>query len=319
MRRAKKIIFILLAWCLAGTGIVFGIGAAATKGAPIEIWAIAGLLILAAALLTRAAFRKPMQQLAVVVQSTVLTAPQSATERTRPQTAYEGGGTIIADNINTRVLLRYRDSGEEDTERTVRVVRVRGDYAAGSYIPDSLFGFCELRQADRFFVFRHVQAAFDAETGEEIHDLERYLVGRGEQRVRNVEFSQPTPEEAAEDLRIKEWYKANGGLGTRHLLPPPLVWIEAHEAGRTGEFSLAIETVEQYGGRPFALAGLGKQIVKGGRRRGMRFTLPGFHTPEWEITSLRPDGTTEPVTDIVSWLSQQGRRGKGPPHKATSK
>jgi hypothetical protein len=238
----------------------------------------------------------------------------------RPVTrrAYEGGGSVLADNINTRVFIRYTGSSGEGTERTVLVARVRGTPVTGGYAPDTFNGFCELRQTDRFFMFSRVEAAFDPDTGEEIKDLERHLVNRGEKRVQEIEFNMLTPEEELEISRIEAWLQVNGNRGMRHFLPPIVVTLEARDpAGTIAKFLLAIETAEQYGGRPYVVGGAGKRIEKGARRRAMEFTLPGFHTPEWEIISLVPEGSTEVVTDVIDWVNRQGRTKKA--HRAAMK
>lgn len=291
-------------------------------------WVIAGLIILLVAYSVRRAFmRKSRGAVAVRAWPTIgatpaasapcsalpaeVTVAQSNRAPRSHRPSYEGGGTVIADNIQVRVLLRYQNGEGESTERVVSVARVRGRYSADGYIPEIFAGFCELRAADRFFMFGRVQAAFDSETGEEIQDLERYLVSRGNQRVGKVEFSMLTPEEASKVSRIEDWEKSHGRRRARSLFPPPLVTVEARgDAGLTTEFTLSVETVEQYGGRPFAITGTGKRIEKGARQRALRFTLQGFHTPEWEIASLRPDGATEAVSNVVDWLSEQGRRPK---------
>ena len=223
--------------------------------------------------------------------------------------AFEGGGTILVDNIKCRVSIRYVDSDGIQTERSVRVIRIRGSYVLGAYEPETFFGFCELRGEDRFFLFGRVQTAFDPETGEVISDIERYIAGRGEQKVSRIEFSKLTPEEAADEARIEEWLRTHGSRGTRRPLPPPPVVVEARDpSGAAGRFAFSIETIEQYGGHPYVLAGLGRKIEKGARRKAMEFTLNGFHSPGWEVVSLIPEGDVEPVPDIAAWLGLQGRK-----------
>lgn len=228
---------------------------------------------------------------------------------------WEGGGSVLADNIDTRVILRYRDGHEDETERTVNVLRVRGEYSRTGYVPMLMFGFCELRQADRSFMFERVETAFDAGTGEEISDLERYLVGHGEQRVQKIEFNMRTVEEETEFNCIERWLKTHGSRGIRHLLPAPLVIIEARGNGDTIiRFRLSVETIEQYGGEPFAIAGTGKNIEKGARPRALRFTLAGFHTPDHEVAALYPEDEKEPVLSIPLWLDRQGHKSKRGAH-----
>jgi hypothetical protein len=227
------------------------------------------------------------------------------------RSAYQGGGTILVDNIAAAVAIRYLNRDGVVTDRTVQVHRIRGNYAGGAYEPETFFGFCQLREADRFFSFHRVQSAADAQTGEVITDLERHLARLGDQKVAKIEFSKLTPEEEAEVARVEEWFRVHGNHGLRQPLPPPSVIVVATDpSGTIAEFSLFIEAIGQYGGRPYILEGRGRRLERGQRRKMMQFTLPDFHTPGWEITALTPDGEKEPVADIPAWLSQQGRRGK---------
>jgi hypothetical protein len=231
-----------------------------------------------------------------------------------PAHQYRETGTLLADNISARILIRYEDVSGALSERIVAVARVRGPYVAGAHRPETFGGFCELRQDERFFMMRRVKAAHEADTGEQINDLERYLVGRGETRVRKIAFTMPEPEEQARREAIEAWVTLHGRHGTRHLFPAPTVTLEAEDGpDKTATFEVSIETVEQFGGIPFAVVGMGRQIGKGGRAQPLGFTLKGFHTPQREIVSLTPSGASEPTPDLVEWLRQQGRRRKRNP------
>lgn len=83
-----------------------------------------------------------------------------------------------ARKCNAVALLRYTDRNGEETEREVAITHYKG-----GDVP-LMYGRCSLRRASRTFVVSRIRRCVDAETGEIITDVPRWLSGR---RVRSDE------------------------------------------------------------------------------------------------------------------------------------
>lgn len=90
---------------------------------------------------------------------------------------------VIARNLRVGLLLRYADAKGVVTERQVIANQLIGRTARdGTTIPHSVRAYCLARKGIRAFRLDRVQEAIDAETGEIIQDLCRYLLERTQER-----------------------------------------------------------------------------------------------------------------------------------------
>jgi predicted DNA-binding transcriptional regulator YafY len=65
------------------------------------------------------------------------------------------------------LLIRYKNSAGEETEREIRQVRVP--------VPKFIYAACQLEQAERAFKISRIKSAVDVSTGEVIKDLYAFL------------------------------------------------------------------------------------------------------------------------------------------------
>lgn len=72
--------------------------------------------------------------------------------------------------LQKNVIIRYLDASDKPSQRMVRVKGFEPNRPDGL-----LFGFCELRNANRTFRFDRIQHAIDADTGEILPNLQAWL------------------------------------------------------------------------------------------------------------------------------------------------
>lgn len=78
--------------------------------------------------------------------------------------------------INKEIVIEYSDSTGDITTRRIRVKEIKYDKYKRKMVPYSLYSYCFVKKAPRTFVIHNIISAYDAETGEIISDIPKYLM-----------------------------------------------------------------------------------------------------------------------------------------------
>lgn len=78
--------------------------------------------------------------------------------------------------INKEIVIEYSDSTGDITTRRIRVKEIKCDKYKRKMVPYSLYSYCFVKKAPRTFVIHNIISAYDAETGEIISDIPKYLM-----------------------------------------------------------------------------------------------------------------------------------------------
>ncbi|WPP22414.1 WYL domain-containing protein [Komagataeibacter rhaeticus] len=155
---------ILILLVLSLPGII-----AAVKGRSFFLWLIYGWLLFPVAMI-HVLFARTGAQKIVHDWNTIEVEPPNPRRRRAKQ-------EITTVEIHrTRIIIDYKDGAGEATQRTI--VPQKLDFYVNKdnvVIITDIHAYCELRRAPRQFKYSRIQGAADAETGEDIPNIGRYL------------------------------------------------------------------------------------------------------------------------------------------------